>query len=309
MQKLLFLLFFFLLHFPTSNPVDSIGIIGGTDGETKVFVSDSQPSLEITDPILAEPFSQNEEVQETQEILQALNHDFVPLSGELEELTQEALLYWKEIFQLEPLDGSLTEKTKELLFLELQNRYQKNTDSIVVLANKTHYLPSSYEPSDLITPDVPFCIGEMQMREEAAKQLEAMFQAAKEEGVHLIARSGYRSYNTQKMVFQRNVDKNGLQKALTYSARPGQSEHQTGLAMDITSKDVNYLLVESFEETEAFHWLQEHAQEYGFILRYPKDRTEETGYQYEPWHFRYVGTFTATYIKENQLILEDYIIQ
>lgn len=257
--------------------------------------------------IIAEKDAQTEEVLQAQKILKKLNYDFLVPSGILDEETQKALLNFEAVSHLTISEGNLTDQTLDALIKTLENRYQKNPQDLLVLVNKTHYLKSDYAPSDLMVPKVPFCIGEMKMRKEAAEMLEKMFAAAKEEGITLVARSGYRAYGTQEAVFERNIKRSGLQKALTYSARPGQSEHQTGLAMDITAKSVNNRLVENFETTKEFEWLSLHAHEFGFILRYPKGREEDTGYQYEPWHYRYVGPSIAAHIHEKNLILEDYL--
>ena len=128
--------------------------------------------------------------------------------------------------------------------------------------------------------------------------------------------AGYRSYDLQTTLYQRKVSyyKNlgyGQTDAETYGgqvvAPPGASEHQTGLAIDVTANGTG--LTESFASTQAGQWLAEHSWEYGFILRYPQDRTEDTGYIYEPWHFRYVGLPHAEYIHKHNLILEEYVRQ
>ena len=118
--------------------------------------------------------------------------------------------------------------------------------------------------------------------------------AYNEKGYELIARSGYRSYDTQVMLYDRYVKEDGVEAADTYSARPGHSEHQTGLTIDITSDSVHGGLTETFGETDEGKWVAENAHRFGFIIRYPENRVDETGYQYEPWHLRYVGTEAAS---------------
>ena len=146
------------------------------------------------------------------------------------------------------------------------------------------------------------------LRKEAADALKELFAAAKDEGYELIARSGYRSYDTQVALYERYVQQDGVEAADTYSARPGHSEHQTGLTIDITSESVHGGLTEAFGETEEGKWVAENAHRFGYIIRYPQARVSETGYQYEPWHLRYVGVKTATEIYQDQLILEDYVL-
>jgi zinc D-Ala-D-Ala carboxypeptidase len=188
-----------------------------------------------------------------------------------------------------------------------------NTDSILVLVNKNRNLPASYAPKDLVKPNVRFSFSEdvpkRYMRASAAKALERLFKAASEAGFRLYGVSGYRSYATQKSIFERNAAKKGEEEANRTSARPGQSEHQTGLAMDISSASVNYALSTSFGETAEGKWVRNNAHKYGFIIRYPKGKEGITGYSYEPWHLRYVGTEAAEYIFKNGLTLEEYFQQ
>ncbi|MBQ1769851.1 MAG: M15 family metallopeptidase [Turicibacter sp.] len=189
----------------------------------------------------------------------------------------------------------------------------ENPDSLSVLVNKNYSLPEDYKPQDLVLLDVPLYNEDVTnegnyLRKEAASALKSLFLAAQEEGHKLVARSGYRSYETQVSLYQRYVEKDGAEAADTYSARPGHSEHQTGLTIDITSDSVQGGLTEAFGETEEGKWVKENAHRFGFIIRYPQDRVSETGYQYEPWHLRYVGSESATEIYNDHLILEDYVL-
>jgi D-alanyl-D-alanine carboxypeptidase len=185
-----------------------------------------------------------------------------------------------------------------------------NTSSLYVLVNKKRNLPSTYAPKDLVIPDVPFSFSgdspKKQMRKEAAKALESLFDAAKVDGIKLKAVSGYRSYATQKSIFNNNVKNKGEKEANRTSARPGQSEHQTGLAMDISSASVNYALETSFGETIEGKWLAKHTPEHGFIIRYLKGKESITGYSYEPWHVRYVGKEAAKDITKKKVTFEQY---
>jgi len=163
-----------------------------------------------------------------------------------------------------------------------------NADSIKVLVNKKHPLPQGYAPQDLKT------VGGVTMRSEAAKQLQKMLDAARANGTPLIPRSGYRSYATQKSVYNKWVGVYGKEKAGYLSAKPGYSEHQTGLAIDIAPATGNCQALSScMASTPAGKWLAKHAADYGFILRYEKGHTDITGYYYEPWHYRYLGVKTA----------------
>lgn len=186
-----------------------------------------------------------------------------------------------------------------------------NTDDILVLVNKNRNLPSDYVPSDLVVPNVRFPFEEFdekkQMRKEAAEALEELFNAAEEEGIYLFAASGYRSYNRQKYLFDTRAAKDGFEEANKLTAYPGQSEHQTGLAMDVTCQSVGFDLTQKFGQTVEGIWLKENAYRFGFIIRYQEDTVDITGYSYEPWHIRYVGKEVAEEIYEKNITLEEYL--
>ncbi|WP_164670874.1 D-alanyl-D-alanine carboxypeptidase family protein [Virgibacillus doumboii] len=186
-----------------------------------------------------------------------------------------------------------------------------NPHEILTLVNKEHALPADFVPKNLVVPDVLFPFEEFlpkkQMRQVAATALEDMFQAADNAGLKLFAQSGYRSYDRQDAIFASNVEAYGEEAANNFSARPGESEHQSGLTMDVTSQDVGFKLIVEFGKTDEGKWLQQHAGEYGFIIRYPKGKEEITQYQYEPWHLRYVGQEAAMEITEKRITLEEYL--
>ncbi|WP_121615854.1 D-alanyl-D-alanine carboxypeptidase family protein [Virgibacillus halodenitrificans] len=188
----------------------------------------------------------------------------------------------------------------------LQNPYDQ-----LALVNKQHALPADYIPEDLVTPKVRFPFTEdlpkKQMRQVAATALEKMFAAADKAGLDLFAQSGYRSYERQDSIFASNVNEHGEEAANKFSARPGESEHQTGLTMDVTSPDINYGLTIEFGKTDEGKWIKKHAAEYGFIIRYPKGKENITKYQYEPWHLRFVGKEAAKEIMTKGITLEEYV--
>lgn len=183
-------------------------------------------------------------------------------------------------------------------------------DSIPVLVNKQNKLPEDYHPGDLIVPDIPFIFEEMsekrKMRAEAASAIEKLFAGAERQGVALLGVSAYRSHEAQTSLFNYYVEQDGYEKAITYSAAPGTSEHETGLAIDVTGGDGKCAAEACFAGTEEALWLEEHAAEYGFIIRYPKGKEEITGYHYEPWHLRYVGKTIAKKIANRGITLEEY---
>lgn len=181
---------------------------------------------------------------------------------------------------------------------------------IAVLVNKQNKLPEDYNPADLVYPDVRFIFSEKiekrKLRQEAASALEQMFKAAEDDSILLAGVSAYRSHSTQISLFERYVKRDGLVKARTYSAVPGTSEHETGLAIDVSGSEGKCAAADCFADTKEALWLEEHAHEYGFIIRYLKGKEEITGYQYEPWHLRYVGKDLAAELAESGETLEEY---
>ena len=185
-----------------------------------------------------------------------------------------------------------------------------DSSTVAVLVNKIYRLPDHYVPDDLVYPDVPFIFDEMiekrKLRKEAAEALKKMFAAAKKDGIYLAGVSGYRSKTTQKSLFNNYVSRDGLEAANQYSARPGHSEHQTGLAMDVSGSTGHCAIEDCFANTEEARWLDKHAAEHGFIIRYPKGKESITGYKYEPWHIRYVGIEISSIIAKEGITLEEY---
>lgn len=182
-------------------------------------------------------------------------------------------------------------------------------NSYHMIINKTQSVSKDFVPSTLKVPNVKFSFSgyhEKKLLEaNAAKALEEMFNGALQEGISLTAVSGYRSYSRQSTLYNNYVARDGKEKADTYSARPGTSEHQSGLAMDISSASNSYNLNAHFGNTKEGIWIKDHAHKYGFIIRYPKNKESITGYIYEPWHVRYVGTDLSTYLYTNDLALEE----
>lgn len=187
----------------------------------------------------------------------------------------------------------------------------KKQDDILILVNKQYGLPSDYIPDNLVVPEVKWVkdIDEdsKKMRKEAALALEALAAEGDKQGMQLFCESAYRSYERQKRIFEQIKRENGEEYASRYCAPPGHSEHQTGLCVDITN-----INIDDAEHDKALGqmkegiWLKNNAHLFGFILRYPEDKTAITGYNYEPWHFRYVGREAATEIYNKGLILEEY---
>ena len=187
----------------------------------------------------------------------------------------------------------------------------QNPEDLLILVNKQNRAPSV--PLTLVKPNVTptrEAIAEnIYMRPEAAKALEELFAGAADAGLTLYATSGYRSYSTQKAIFERKAAERGEKVANMSSAKPGYSEHQTGLAMDVEGETTTGSgLVEAFGDSPEGIWLAEHCHEYGYIIRYQRGTTDITGYIYEPWHIRYVGPEAAQEITELGVTLEEYIL-
>lgn len=183
--------------------------------------------------------------------------------------------------------------------------------SVTVLANKYHQLGETYVPDELKTIDSKYYLASHvkagnihhQLTSVAVSAFEKMAEDALKEDMTLKVRSSYRSYQEQDSLYQEYVEKYGVKRADELAARPGFSEHQTGLALDIAVSEDS-----TFASTKEFKWMQEHAYLYGFVLRYPKAKTDITGYSYESWHYRYVGVEIATYMKEHNLTYDEYYV-
>jgi zinc D-Ala-D-Ala carboxypeptidase len=187
---------------------------------------------------------------------------------------------------------------------------QTNLGGNLYLVNRTYTIDRYYVPPDLVRPDVKSSSGNIWMRKEAAEALEILFQAAHDEqGYTLVANSGYRSWGQQQAIYRRKIANMGSEaKAGLLVAPPGASEHQLGLAMDISRRG-NESLAQGFGKTEEGKWVAENAHRFGFIIRYGAEWTDITGYAYEPWHIRYVGPEHAKRLWEMNIPLDSYVKQ
>lgn len=198
-----------------------------------------------------------------------------------------------------PKPGSI--KSKQMTPFNKQQFSLDSPSSQWVIVNKQRALnPIDYAPTDLRIPNVALrsvsTSDEMKLRAAPASALEKMFIDAKSAKHDLLLVSGYRSYSLQVSVYNRYVSTQGKETADTQSARPGHSEHQTGLAIDVGNADRSCELSACFAESPAGKWVAENAYKYGFLIRYQKDTQATVGYIYEPWHLRYVGTSLSTEI-------------
>jgi len=188
---------------------------------------------------------------------------------------------------------------------ELQNTNQ-SLDTLM-LVNKYYALPSDYEPTDLVTISTKYAWGTKGSKKTRQVTLDAfleMWDQAMEDGYYLMINSAYRSYQDQEKVYNDRKNSRGEKYADSVAARPGSSEHQTGLSLDIFSK--NNSNQSTFKDTPEAAWLKENAHKYGFVLRYPEDKVNITGYSYESWHYRYVGVDVATKCFEENITFDEY---
>lgn len=170
----------------------------------------------------------------------------------------------------------------------------KDPSSPWIIVNKKRPLPADYAPTDL----------DGDIRREAAIKLNELYAEAQAQGYALYSISGFRSYESQKLTYNSYVSRDGQANADTYSARPGHSEHQTGWAIDVGSGTCD--LEKCFGDTPAGKWLAKNANKFGFVIRYPEGKTSVTGYEYEPWHLRYVGKELANEVYRSNQTLEEF---
>lgn len=173
----------------------------------------------------------------------------------------------------------------------------------LMLVNKYNQLGKDYKPDDLVSVSIQYAYGTNEIRKEVYDKFRSMFNAAKKEDLTLIITSSVRDYDYQDTLWNSYSNQKGEEWADSVAARPGFSEHQTGLSLDIVTYNAG---MSNFENTKEFAWLQEHAHEYGFIMRYPKDKEDITGYSYESWHYRYVGEEVAKKIKDLGITFDEY---
>lgn len=173
----------------------------------------------------------------------------------------------------------------------------------LLLVNKYTKLDKNFVPENIIDISSTYAFADNQTTEEVSNAFKNMATAAKEKGLTLIVNSSYRDYTSQEEVWNAYEEAYGEEYADSIAARPGFSEHQTGLALDIITYGANK---NTFEDTDEFKWLEKNAHKYGFILRYPKGKDDITGYAYESWHYRYVGKEVATKIKNLNITFDEY---
>lgn len=181
-----------------------------------------------------------------------------------------------------------------------------------ILVNKNNLLKEDYVPENLIEIHEP--TGEKidksyinRLNKTAYEFFKIMQKEALKQGYEIFIDSSYRTYEYQKLVFEKNVEEHGIEHAKKYVAPPGGSEHQTGLAFDVIARRNGTMIEKSSDEDPELIWMKENAYKFGYILRYPKDKEQITGFNYERWHYRFVGPEISIYMKENNIeTLEEY---
>ena len=193
--------------------------------------------------------------------------------------------------------------------LNLDLPYYTNTkeakylNTFYTLVNKYNYLRDDFVPNNLVEMTTPYSKEGIYLVEEARDNFYKLVDKAKEEGLTIRAISAYRGYTYQKRLYDKYVEADGVNKADTYSARPGFSDHQTGLAIDVDNTISSF---ENFTNTKEYQWMLDNSYKYGFILRYPNGKESITTYQFESWHYRYVGLKLAKKIKASNLTFDEY---
>ncbi len=182
----------------------------------------------------------------------------------------------------------------------------KQTDTskdYLILVNKYHQLEKEFAFDDIVPIGLQYAYDNQSTRKEVLESFKDLWQAANKLDLSIIINSSYRDYDLQERLYNRYTDKYGREEADTFSAKPGHSEHQTGLALDVSAFNST---IDNFEDTEEYKWLKDHAHLYGFILRYPKEKEHITGYSFEPWHYRYVGKEVAKEIYDLDITFDEY---
>lgn len=223
----------------------------------------------------------------------------------IDEYLEKYINYFNENSTLSPKE--IITRVNAHLDTEFYTNTEKTDDTLgkFVILNKHYYSDGNYKGKDLIDVDSSYNLYgyDFQLSKECYEAFLKMYNDAKDKGYAFKINSAYRSYEKQVTIYQGWINKDGQALADTYSARAGFSEHQTGYAFDV--RDYPFTN-DDYSKTKSFTWVSENAYKYGFIIRFPKDKEYITGYQYEPWHYRYVGEEAAKYIYENDITFEEY---
>ena len=232
------------------------------------------------------------------------------------DLTKEKYFIYDYFYEyLDYLNNNLDKPIRniiEIVNTKTDSEYYTDTEKTditkeeLMLVNKYYYLDELYKPADLVSIPTTYAwgtYGSQQVTKEVYDAFLNMWKASHNAGFYLMVSSSYRTYEKQEAVYNDYKDSYGTEYADSIAARKGFSEHQTGYTLDMFEKGTTQ---KTFHTTESYQWLLDNAHKYGFILRYPEDKEEITGYSFESWHYRYVGVDAATYIHENKITFDEY---
>ncbi len=283
-----------------------------TDKIDEITVETETDEVDETTSVAAGANEEKDSIKHTIEDIKWLQESlkiaefYTSMDGHFGNNTKDKLIAFQESIDGLSVTGVYDFKTKQELKKIREKRLAPGLGTDLVLINKGYYLPSEFIPKDLIEVNVK-TTRYIELSSHVALKTKEMFDAAKLDGYDIYLLSGYRSYEYQEGIFSRRVNNYGFDEAQKVVAIPGESEHQTGLAIDVTSESMGFGLNQNFEEKDEFTWLKNNCYKFGFILRYQKNKEDITGYIYEPWHYRYIGDIEAAkHIMENNLVLEEY---
>lgn len=255
------------------------------------------PEIEISGSVLTEEpetetttFTESETVSGTEETTTFIPAE--PAGGDIEEsFTEETAETFPEETAAAEESENISGEDENISEVTGSPAEETDNDGLtyfdgILIVNKTYPLPADYAPG---------------VNDEAQKAFDKMQADAADLGLNIYISSGFRSYDYQAGLYQRYVDRDGKAAADRYSARPGHSEHQTGLAFDLNT------ITDEFKDTDEGKWVAANCYKYGFIIRYPADKEDVTGYMYEPWYIRYLGEETAQAVYDSGLCLEEYL--
>lgn len=239
------------------------------------------------------------------------DNDLLPLTKEKWFIWKKYDAYKKYIKNIEKQPDGTVNYEDVVIKVNTNTNYEYYTHTketnmdlgTAILVNKYYKLPDKYAPTDVASIPSTYAFGTNQIRQEVLDAFIEMYNAAKAEGITLIVNSGYRTYEYQKSLYDNYEKVNGKEYADGYAARPDYSEHQSGLALDIVSYGMT---MKNFAESDTYKWLVNNCVKYGFILRYPENKEEITGYQYESWHYRFLGKDLAQKVQASGLTFDEY---
>ena len=238
----------------------------------------------------------------------------IPKNSKIIDLGKEKYFIFKNLERyLNMLSNKPNTDLKEIVALVNVNRdYEfythdlvgKNTDASNIIVNKYYILDENYVPDDLVNISLQYAYAGHKIKKEANDAYVSMWHEAKDNGIQLIVNSSYRSYAEQKDIYDSYIIKYGQKKTDEMAAKPGYSEHQSGLVIDVF--EINNQKTSTFKNSPAYEWLKNNAYNFGFIERYPENKENITGYSFESWHWRYVGKDVAKIIHDEDITYDEY---